>query len=225
MKRVILILALLAAVSSEVFSQEPIYLFEDYTPAVFTLKNRVRTSGRIQIDAKYQKIYYLQGEEVMEMTNCPVIDTLYVDGRKFVWRNDCLCEFLRASFGNLYINWRFRDTPVGKIGAMGTVTRQKVEVMQVPGLNSEYSYANIGKFEDRTDVWTVENENTYFWVREGREYRIRRPSDLYGSFPAKASAIRKFLRSNNLTMRNAEEARRIFEFIYDSEPAPAETKQ
>lgn len=198
------------------YSQEPIYLFPDYTQATFRLKTRITTSGRINIDAKYQKILYMQGDDVMEMTNCPLIDTLYVDGRKFVWKNSCLCEYLRMEYGTLYINWKFRDTPAGKIGAMGTVTQQKVEVLQVPGLNSEYSYDNIGKYEDKTDVWVEKNENVYFWAVKGKEYKIRRPSDLYRCFPDKADAVKRYMRHNNFTMKSAEEAKMIFKFIYEN---------
>ena len=215
MKRSFLLI-LLFAISFGAHSQEPIYLFPDYTEATFKIKPRIVTSGKINIDVKYQKIYYLQGEDVMEMTNCPMIDTLYVEGRKFVWRNDCLCEYVPRDYGVIYINWKLRDTPSGKIGAMGTVTQQKVEVMQVPGLNSEYSFNSAGQYSDKTDVWTVKNENTYFWVMNGFEYRIRRPSDLYRYFYKQEAAIKQFMRENNLTMKSAEEAEMIFKFIYEN---------
>lgn len=216
MKRSIWLVLLLALVCAGAHAQEPIYLFPDFTQATFKLKTHIKTSARINIDAKYQKIFFLQGDDVMEMTNGPLIDTLYVDGRKFVWRNDCLCEYVQRDYGDIYINWKLRDTPSGKIGAMGTVTQQKVEVMQVPGLNSEYSYTSTGHFSDKTDVWTVKNENTYFWVMDGFEYRIRRPSDLYRYFYKKEDAIKQFMRHNNLTMKSAEEAEMIFKFIYEN---------
>ena len=216
MKRLLITALIFAMFCVGAFSQEPIYLFPDYTQATFRLKTRITTSGRINIDAKYQKIFYLQGEDVMEMTNCSQIDTLYVGGRKFVWKNDCLCEYLRTGYGTLYINWKFRDSFVGKVGAFGTTTQQKVEVMQVPGLNSEYSYDSIGKYEDKTDVWVEKNENVYFLAVNGKEYKIRRPSDLYRCFPDKADDIKQYMRHNNFTMKSAEEAKMIFKFIYEN---------
>ena len=207
----LLTLFLLTAVGT--YAQEPIFLFDDYVQATFRLKHNVVTKGKVNIDVKYQKLYYLDGEQVMEMTNCFELDTLYVRDRKFVWKNSSLCEYVRRDYGILYVNWRLRDTPVGKIGAMGTVTRQKVEVMQVPGLNSEYSYGNVGKYSDRTDVWTVRNENVYYLLFNGREYRITRLSDLYRQFPEKADDIKRFVREHNYTMKSMEEAEKIFDYV------------
>lgn len=194
-------------------AQEPIFLFGDYQPATFRMKRNITTKARINIDAKYQKIYFLQGEDVMELTNCEDIDTLFVDSRKFVWKNDCLCEYVKVPYGVIYVNWRIRDSFVGKVGAFGTTTQQKVEVMQVPGINSEYSYDSIGKYEDRTDVWTVKNENIYFLEYEGIEYKVHHYSELYRYFPRKAADIKRFFREHNYTMKSAEEARKIFDFI------------
>lgn len=216
MRRSILPILFLAVISFGLNAQEPIYLFPSYTDATFKIKPNIVTRGKINIDAKYQKVYYMQDTDVMEMTNCSMIDTLYVGGRKFVWNQNCLCEYMKTDFGVLYVNWKLRDTPAGKVGAMGTVTQQKVEVMYVPGLNSEHSFDSAGKYEDSTDVWTVKSENTYFWVYKGIEYRIRRPSDLYRYFPGKADAIKDFMRSSNITMKSAGEAEMIFRFIYEN---------
>lgn len=196
------------------YAQEPIYLFEDFTPATFRLKGNVITKAKFNFDTRGQKVYFMQGTDILEMTNCQNLDTLYCGGRRFVWKNGCLCEFLRKDYGLVYINWKLRDSFVGKVGAMGLTTQGSVEVMQVPGLNSEYSADNIGLYEDRTDVWSVKNENTYFVLAGGKECRIRRPADLFKAYPDRQDDLKQFIRKNNYTMGSAEEAMNIFNYLF-----------
>lgn len=213
MKRCLLNSLVLLLFATALSAQEKIFLFDDFKPALFLMKHNVRTRADFNFDTKGQGIYFIQNGTMMELTNAQEIDTVYADGRKFVWRNGCLCEYVLKEYGKVYVNWRFRDSFVGKKGAFGTTTQGKVEVMQVPGINSEYSSDNIGLYSDKTDVWSRKNENTYFFVWQGKEYRIRRPSDLTKAFPARGKEIKKFLKSHNYTLNNAEQLFNTLNYI------------
>lgn len=213
MKKCFIGIAVLLLLSAAMSAQEKIFLFDDFKPAVFLMKRHVKTTASFNFDAKGQGVYFIQNEEIMELTNASEIDTVYVDGRKFVWRNECLCEYIDAEYGEIYVNWRLRDSFVGKEGAFGTTTQGKVEVIQVPGINSEYSSDNIGRFSDRTDVWTVKNENVYFLFFQGKEYRIRRQSDLTRAFPDKSKDIKRFLKEHNYTLNSAEQVKNTLDYI------------
>lgn len=213
MKKLIIISALLLS-GAAASAQGCIFLFGDFTPAEFTFRRGKGTQALFNFDTKGQKLYYIDGDNYMEMTNVQRIDTVKVGYRKFVFHDSRFCEYVHSDKGDVFINWHLRDSFVGKQGAMGLTTQGKVEVLEVPGLNSEYSYDNIGKYEDRTDVWTVKNENGYYFTLEGKEYEFRRLAELYKALPDKAADIKAFVKSKRISLKNTREALAVIYYIY-----------
>ncbi len=218
-KFILTALALTMAVT-DLNAQGYIFLFKDFTPATFHMKDRSFAKSKINIDTKGQKIYYVQGGDIMELTNLQKIDTIAVGSRRFVIKDDMICEYLKNESGGIYINWKLRDSFVGKEGAMGLTTQGKIDVMQVPGLDSKYSINNMGKYEDGTDVWTIHNENNYIFRYDGREYRFRRLAELYKAFPEKAEGLKSFVRENNISLKSTAEAVRVIYYIYGETDDP-----
>lgn len=214
-RKFLLVILTLTMALTDLNAQGYIFLFKDFTQATFHMKDRSFAKSKINIDTKGQKIYYMQGEDVMELTNLHRIDTISVGPRRFVYKDDMICEYVRNEHGGIYINWKLRDSYVGKEGAMGLTTQGKVEVMQVPGLDSKYSINNMGKYEDETDVWSIHNENNYIFSLDGREYKFRRLKELYKAFPDKAPALKEFVIQNNISLSSAAEALRVIYCLYD----------
>lgn len=221
-RKFILIAMGLAMAATTLNAQGYIFLFKDFTPATFHLKDRSFAKSIINIDTKGQKICYIQNEDVMELTNLQKLDTISVGPRRFVIKDGMICEYMKNEFGGIYINWKLRDSFVGKEGAMGLVTQGKVDVMQVPGLDSKYSINNMGKYEDETDVWSIHNENNYIFEYNGHEYRFRRLAELYKAFPEKAAGLKSFVRENNITLKSATEAVRVIYYIYGKPDNPGD---
>jgi len=194
-------------------AQEPIYLFDDFQNGRITMKPRADVKVKFNIDAAGQKIYYYQGDVLMELVNSHLIDTIFVNDRRFVWKENCLCEKIKLENGEVYVNWMLRSSYVGKEGAMGLTTQGKAETYYVPGLNSKYSLETRGKYKDETEVWNIKNENTYIFSLEGRECKVRRPKELYKAFPQYEEELSSFIRKNNLVMTNAIQAIRIIDYL------------
>lgn len=213
-KYIILCLCLLCSFAA--FAQDQVFLFDDFTKGVFHLKGNIKTKGEFNIDAKGQRIYYLLNGQTMEMTNMDQLLRIEAAGREFVIKDNALCEKVAAENCTVFINWRLRESYVGRVGAMGLTTQAKVDVVEVPGLNSEYSLNNMGKFEDVTQVWDRKNENVYYVTAAGKEYKFRNPQDIYRAFPKRKAEIKEFIHTNNYTMETSNEALKILNFVFDT---------
>lgn len=210
--RILLIACLLCSISS--FAQDQVFLFDDFTRGVFYMKGNVKTRADFNIDAKGQRIYYMLNGQTMEMTNLDQLVRIQADDREFVVRGGALCEKIVKDAYTVLVNWRLRESYVGRVGAMGLTTQAKVDVVEIPGLNSEYSLNNMGKYEDSTQVWDRKNENIYYVQTRGKEYRFRNPSDLYKAFPRRKNEIKDFIHTNNITMETSKEAIMILDFVF-----------
>ena len=210
--RFLLIVCLLCSFSS--FAQDQVFLFDDFTRGVFYMKGNVKTKAQFNIDAKGQRIYYMLNGQTMEMTNLDRLVRIQADDREFVVRDGALCEKVVKDAYTVLVNWRLRESYVGRVGAMGLTTQAKVDVVEIPGLNSEYSLNNMGKYEDVTQVWDRKNENIYYVQASGKEYRFRNPGDLYKAFPRRKAEIKEFIHTNNITMETSKEAIMIFDFVF-----------
>jgi len=194
-------------------AQEPIYLFDGFQDGRITMKPKTDVKVRLNIDAAGQKILYYQGENIMELVNLHLLDTVFVNDRKFVWKENCLCEIISIKSADIYVNWVLRSSYVGKEGAMGITTQGKAETYYVPGLNSKYSLETRGQFKDETEVWNIRNDNSYIFQINGKECKVRRPKEIYKAFPQYEDDLSTFIRKHNLVMTNTKQALIIIDYL------------
>lgn len=130
--------------SSVAIAGEPAFLFEDFTPATLTVKGKTVSGVSVNFDVNNQKLYYIDGEQVMEMTNCSEMDTMYVDGRRFVWHNELLCEYIPKEYGSIYVNWSLPDS--------GSDRNENVYFLKYDGREYEIRQLSdlYGQFPDKT---------------------------------------------------------------------------
>ncbi|MBQ3723461.1 MAG: hypothetical protein II851_07095 [Bacteroidales bacterium] len=208
--------ALLSFAQNQQF--ERLYLFPDFTVGHIQFYNGSTVNVKMNFDARGQKIYYYDGETLMEMTNLPAIKTLTVQDRIFVVREGLLCEVFDNEKGPVLVNWKFKNVNKGSKGALGTTTQGKVEVLSSLDFgHTTYSTANPGKLEGKgvhsAEVWERKNDNTYFVPLDDQWYRIKTLKDLYTAFPAQAAQLKSYAKSNYLTMIKAEDAFKIIDYL------------
>lgn len=212
MKPLIFVL-LFTSLYTAAYAQEPIYLFQEYQNGRITMKPHTDVNVKLNIDAAGQKVYYYNGDVLMELVNLHLIDTIFVSSRKFVWKENRLCEMVTPDHGDIYINWVLRSSYLGKEGAMGITTQGKAETYYVPGLNSKYALETRGQFKDETEVWKIKNDNTYCFSIQGKDYSVRRPKEIYKLFPQYEEELSSYIRKNNLVMTNAGQAVTIIDYL------------
>ena len=94
-KRITIVAAMAFLLSSAVASADgPVFLFDQFVRGTFLTNDRAIVRTEVNIDINNGVVYYVYGENVMELTNTAEVDTLYAEGRKFVFRNDRVREIL-----------------------------------------------------------------------------------------------------------------------------------
>lgn len=185
--------------------QRFIFLFPDFEEGHIQFINRSVADVRLNFDALSQTVYYYDGETLMELTNLNMVSRIEADGRTFVVHDDRLCEAIEREKGRVLVNWKFKNVNTGSVGALGATTQSKVEALH-------------SRSEHSQEMWQKKNDNTYYFSVGDREYCVKRLKDLYKAFPAQAAALKAFAKENELTMTNADDAFRMFDYLWSILP-------
>ena len=206
MKRFILMLSLALMPMAFLQAQQRfIFLFPDFEEGHIQFINRSVADVRLNFDALGQTVYYYDGNTLMELTNLNMVSRLEADGRTFVVHDDRLCEAIEREKGRVLVNWKFKNVNTGSVGALGATTQSKVEALH-------------SRSEHSQEMWQKKNDNTYYFSVGDREYCVKRLKDLYKAFPAQAAALKAFAKENELTMTNADDAFRMFDYLWSILP-------
>ena len=214
MKRIVAALLGIFLLSLNAGAQKVFYLFPEFTDGEILFQGMSRPARvKMNIDAIGQRIFYFQGDMLMELTNPDMVRTIKLGERMFLMKEGLLCEAIRQweSF-TLLVNWKFKNVNVGAKGAMGATTQNKVDVLwtnSLPGeeVNGEGRYAQMGEYA--LDLWKMKGDNTYFFTIAGREYKAKRLQDLYKAFPSVSKELKAYAREGNLTLEKADDAARV----------------
>ena len=217
-KHLSLIIGLFVLSVSLASAQQRMFLFPDFVDAqIRFVGQRNPETVNMNFDMMSQKILYTEGETLMEITNMNMIQTLVAGDRKFVMKDGLFCEILDKDDRQVLVNWKFKKVNVGSKGALGATTQAKVEVLRSYEFDTAYTITDWRKPTEQgihsLEVWRQRNDNTYFLRMGGTEYKIKYLKDLYKTFPAQKKSLKAFAKENKLTMLNAEDAFRMFDYL------------
>ena len=198
--------------------QRQIYLFPDF-PSGSIYVNGVHRPRQVKmnIDALGQRIYYFQGDVLMELTQLYRLDSIKVSGHTFVRKQGLLCERLALQKDTVFVNWKFKRVHMGSAGALGVTTHSNVQTLwnnpDVEVTSGEGHYSGTGALSP--EIWQSRSENTYFFSFGGKEYQVRGLKDLYRAFPAESVALKAFVKEHRYKMENAQQALQIITYLLE----------
>jgi len=216
MKKILSFLFLLLCVTPACAQQfKRIYLFSDFLQAKIIFRNHTTTSVLLNYDASNKVMLYRQGENLMELTSAAVIDTIVVDGHRFIPAEKCFYEVVMSKNGEIYIDWLLKDVNVGSKGALGAVTQGSVYNLQMSdfGNNDAMYYTPYGQQElGSTDIYLRKNDNTYYIKRDGKYTKAKTEKQLYKIFPTHKDEIAAFANENKIDMKDTGKALTLIDY-------------
>ena len=220
MKRIFPLIVGFLALCLSSSAQQRAFLFPDFVDGNVRFIGNTRVEKlKLNFDMISQKVLYLDGETLMEITNMPMIQTIVTEDRSFIMRQGMLCEIKGNDDFQVLVNWKVKKVNVGSKGALGATTQAKVEVLRSYEFDTAYTITDFRKPTEQDihslEVWRQKNENTYFVSIGGEEHKIQYLKDLYKEYPAQAKKLKAYAKENKLTMVNAEDAFKMFEYLFN----------
>ncbi len=210
---IVLLLGSLLPLSAQQFAR--IYLFDDFMKAQILFRNKARTSATLNYDASNKVMLFLQGEELMEVTNTASIDTVTVGGRKLVPAAKGFYEVVKLDNGVVYIDWLLKDVNIGSKGALGSVTQGSVQNLQMSnlGLNATEMYTPYAPQKiGSTDVYKRKSDNTYYFTAKNKQQKIKSVKQLIKLYPEHEDEIEAYVKQEDVEMQDIPKVLMLLNF-------------
>ena len=198
MKKLYLFLLLFVYVLNVGAQEKPLFIFEKFVNAKIHFKNRSVTVAAMNYDAVNDKMFFMQNEDMMELTNYAMIDSIVWAGKRtFISNGNGFLEQIKMNNGTAFIRWRIKNVNVGSRGAFGTVTQGKVESISIRSMG----VFSAGDAESNSaDVFQQKNSNEYFLPLNGKLNKVTNLKHLYKLYPAHKDAIKQYVDSEHITL-------------------------
>ena len=222
------IIALIAVCATAMAQEKRIYFFADFQKTTIHYKNGAKNVANANYDVANRKVMFMQGEQLMELLAPETIDTLYMGGSRWVYKNKQFCEVIDREDGNrLLVGWHITKVHEGYEGALGSISQapsRKVQLSDqfgmgtIAGISGGMYNGSFGVNQNdgngrNFDVWRNKNQSTYYFTKDGREYGVKGMKSVLKAFPTKKAQIKQYVHDNNIDTLTAEGMLQVIDYL------------
>ena len=196
MKRILSIILILCLGTSLAHAAISVPLYPEFKQATVYMKNHSRIVAPMNYDLSADKMFYKDGDTVMELSlDNPVDSIVWAGEHSFVLMNGRFCERVKLANKSVLVQWRLKKVSIGKSGALGANTQSgNITEMNLSGMGM-YGAGETESIEN----FKYSNINVYFVPTENGIKRVSSLKQLYKAFPAKADAAKDYAKKLDLT--------------------------
>ena len=222
------IIALIAVCATAMAQEKRIYFFADFQKTTIHYKNGAKNVANANYDVANRKVMFMQGEQLMELLAPETIDTLYMGGSRWVYKNKQFCEVIDREDGNrLLVGWHITKVHEGYEGALGSISQapsRKVQLSDqfgmgtIAGISGGMYNGSFGVNQNdgngrNFDVWRNKNQSTYYFTKDGREYGVKGMKSVLKAFPTKKNEIKQYVHDNHIDTLTAEGMLQVIDYL------------
>ena len=187
-------------------------LYPEFKTATVYLGNHTQIVAPMNYDLGADKMYYKDGETVMELSLSNPVDSIVWKGaHSFVLRAGHFCEKMKLGGKPVLVQWRLKKVSIGKNGALGANPQSgNISEMNLAGMGM-YGAGQTGSVEN----FKLTNTNVYIVPVAKGQQRISSLKQLYKAFPGKAEAAKAYAREKDLDLTRYEDFMEFLAFCLE----------
>ncbi len=183
-------------------AQRPIYLFKEFTQGSVALKNRTFVKTTFNYDTLHDKLLYMDGDQIMELSDYSDVQSVFIGERMFIPQGKSLYEVvdLGESPSKLLIRWHQKKNPLGKKGAYDQVTHASNAV----SIDPEYYSVSL-KERGGEEVFDTIVENSYGILTQGKFKKFTDRRSFLKQFSDHKTEIENYIDGNHLLFNRPDD--------------------
>ena len=222
------IVILLAVCATAMAQEKRVYFYADFVKTTILYKNGAKNVAKANYDVANRKVMFMQGEQLMELLSPETIDTLYMGGSRWIYKDKQFCEVIDREDGNrLLVGWHITKVHEGYKGALGSISQapsRKVQLSDqfgmgtVAGISGGMYNGSFGTNQNdgngrNFDVWKTKNQSTYYFTKDGQEYGVKGMKSVLKAFPTKKEQIKQYVHNNHIDTLTAEGMLQVIDYL------------
>lgn len=193
-------------------SEYPQYLFPEFSESEILLKDGQQQTELLNYNTVTEKIVCMQDDSPYDLMNTVLIDTVFMQNRKFVPYGKIFHEILVTGTYTLFLQNRSDLVPAGKpVGYGGTSQGVSSYYLSKHELAPEYINIQIPP-----DV-RVEADPVFRILKEGDMLDFKNKKQFIALFPEKEDEIKNLIRKNRIKFDNTDDVINLINYINNQE--------
>jgi hypothetical protein len=171
----------------------PQYLFRNFDRGRVLMKNGQVQSAQMNYNFVTERMVFIRDGNYFDMTNPEMVDTVYIQGRKFVPAGKVFHEVVFSGAIDLFIEHKGELLPAGKPAGYGGTSQLSssnyVTSVRLPG----------GQYNLPLPPDYIIKGSTVHWIRKGGEMsEFQNEKQFLKLFPDKSDQLKSFIKENRL---------------------------
>jgi len=185
----------------------PQYLFPEFSKCEVRMNNGQVQTPVMNYNTVTESMVFIRGGNYLDLMNPEIVDTIFLNGCKFVSFGKIFYEVLLSGEVDFFIQHKGNLLPAGKpVGYGGT--SQVSSSTYMSGIEQGSQYYNLPIPSD-----FMVKASPVYWIRMNNEmYSFLNEKQLLKIFPDKADKIKEFIRKNRLKFDITEDLIQIVKY-------------
>ncbi len=184
------------------------YLFPEFKKGTVLMKNGLKNEANLNYNSLTEEMVFENKGTKLAMTQKELVDTVYIDGRKFLPTAKNFIELIYKSKYELYADHKCSIKDPGKPAAYGGTS-------QTSSSTSYSSFLANGKaYELQLPVGTETNPSIDYWIKkDGVSYKFLSLRQLSKLFEDKKELFKEYVSKNNVKYEKQQSLIDLIRFL------------
>lgn len=178
------------------------YLYEKFIDGTVLMKDGSVESAPLNYNTNTQEIGFKQGDQYMILSGLEKIDTVIIDGKRFIPISDKFYEVVTHTPMPLLVTYRNQLQPVTATADHNGSSKKEDNVVS----NTVSSVYMNRKFQSNT---VLRFQKDYWLKKDYILYKASNEKQITKIFPKKADAIRDFIKTNKTNFENEDDVAQL----------------
>lgn len=176
------------------------YLFQNFSNGAVQEKSGGTTTQMLNYNVLTGEMIFDAGGKYLAIAHPENVDTVFIEGRKFIPVNSCFYECLTGSEEPLLIEFTCSIREPGTPTGFGTTTT----TASVASLSTLIKTGGAYELKLPDDFKIIQAHN--YWIKKGSQYyKVNTAAQLAKLYPAKKGAINEWIKKNNTRFSKPDE--------------------
>lgn len=185
------------------------YILDSFTRGKVQLKSGKLYEQLLNYNVLTNEMVFRDGNRYLAIADPAGVDTIFINGRKFIFVNKKFYELLTGTTNPLFIEYtgKIEEPPVSVGYGNASPTTNTTSYTSLVGSGAVYDI----KLPDDFKVTPGYN----YWIRINDKYeKVNTDKQLAKVFPDKKDVIKEFIKANNISFSKKEDVIRLVQHLH-----------